>query len=605
MIKKSLQAPQIGQYRMGGYAGEMIAYTIKNQLLDEATWKLFVNQFRTHPDGDTRGWRGEFWGKMMRAGSLTYRATADEALYAALTTGVEDMLTAQDEEGRFSTYAKEKEFHGWDMWARKYVLLGFLYYLEICKDEALKKRVVVAMKKHADYIVARVGKGEGQTEICNTAENWGGLNSCSILEPFVKLYKLTGEKRYLNFAEYIVSTGFCKDENILLCSLKKEKFPYQFKQVKAYEMMSCFEGLLEYYTVTGNPDHLKAVVNFTDMVLETDYTIIGSCGCTHELFDHSTVKQTEISEGVMQETCVTVTFMKLCYKLLALTGESKYAAAIERSGYNALFGAVNNENQTMKRTQGLVWYDYGAEAVAHESFPFDSYSPLALGQRGRRIGGFMVMENGRSYGCCASIGAAGTAIMGLAGIMKSENGYCVNLYNDGVFEDGVRLQVKGDPYGTSGAKINVRGGGRTFELKLRVPDWAENFSVCVNGEKAAYAVKQGYAVLKKAWGSDTVTVLYDAPVKAVFMNGKIAFTRGAIVLSRDERFGDDLTAPVKVKEANGLVKGAKKVRNEVFCSNLAVKIKTESGEITLCDYAQAGKNYDDEHCNIAAWQPTA
>ena len=445
-MKTSLYIPQIGQYRIGGYAGEMIAYTIHNQLLDEKTWKLFVEQFRMHPDGDTRGWRGEFWGKMMRAGALTYRATADEALYKALTDSVEDMLTTQDEEGRFSTYAKEKEFHGWDMWSRKYVLLGFLYYLEICKDEALKTRITAALVKHADYILARVGKGEGKTEICNTAENWGGLNSCSILEPMVKLYSLTGEKRYLDFAEYIISTGFCKDENVLLCSLKKEKFPYEFKQVKAYEMMSCFEGLLEYYKLTGNPDHLKAVVHFTDMVLETDYTVIGSCGCTHELFDHSTVKQTCISEGVMQETCVTVTLMKLCYKLLALTGESKYAAAIERSGYNALFGAVNNENQTMARTEGLVWYDYGAEAVPHEPFPFDSYSPLALGQRGRRVGGFMVMENGRSYGCCASIGGAGTAIMGLAGIMASEDGYCVNLYDDGAFEGDACIRVQANPY---------------------------------------------------------------------------------------------------------------------------------------------------------------
>lgn len=114
-------------------------------------------------------------------------------------------------------------------------------------------------------------------------------------------------------------------------------------------MMSCFEGLLEYYKVTGEKKYLAAVENFVDMVVKTDYTIIGCSGCTHELFDNSTEKQTEETDGVMQETCVTVTFMKLAAKLFLLTGKAKYAEIIERSGLNALFGAVNDENQTMKK----------------------------------------------------------------------------------------------------------------------------------------------------------------------------------------------------------------------------------------------------------------
>ena len=64
-----------------------------------------------------------------------------------------------------------------------------------------------------------------------------------------------------------------------------------------------------------------------------------------------------------------------------------------------------------------------------------------------------------------------------------------------------------------------------------------------------------------------------------------------------------MTLPVKVKtDKNGAVIGARVVKNDAFSSNLAVKIKTEDGEITLCDYSSAGKNYDDEHCLVTVWQ---
>ena len=99
--------------------------------------------------------------------------------------------------------------------------------------------------------------------------------------------------------------------------------------------------------------------------------------------------------------------MGLFAKLLEVTGESKYAALIEKSGYNALFGAVNTENQSMKSAQGYAWKGDEMYSVAHEAFLFDSYSPLYMNRRATLVGGFQVMPGGRSYGCCVSIGGAG------------------------------------------------------------------------------------------------------------------------------------------------------------------------------------------------------
>lgn len=486
-------------------------------------------------------------------------------------------------------------------------MVGLEYFLDICKSRVLKRRVIRALKRHADYILARVGNRQGKKSIFETSQNYGGLNSCSILKSMLTLYNLTGEQRYFDFATYLVESGFCADMNLIELCLSKSLYPYQFTHKKAYEMTSCFEGLLEYYKLTGNESHLQAVVNFADMIAETDFTLIGGIGTDGEFLNNSTEKQTERCEDIEQETCVSVTYLGLCMELLSITGDAKYVDYIERIAYNILFGSVNNENQTMKNTEGMVYTDEYEMSVPHEPFPFDSYSPITLGKRGKRVGGFMRMQEGRSYGCCACIASVATGQTGLCTVMQGEESVYVNLYQKCRYQqqlDGEKVQIRmtANPYGRSGAKIVVDGKGKVFTLALRVPQWAEKFEVFVNGEKQQGDVEKGYMRLKRVWNEDTVSVRYLTPVKIVIRNGKCAFTRGPVVLCRDERFGDGIENPVAIRAKNGAHIRAKQVKNERFTSNITLSVKTKKGEIFLCDYAQAGKNYDEENCLITVWQ---
>jgi DUF1680 family protein len=169
----------------------------------------------------------------------------------------------------------EEEFIGWDLWSRKYVLTGMLHFREICKDEALKAEILSAMRKHADYVVERIGSGEGKTEICDTSFWWQGLNSATILEPMLALYKLTQEEKYLQFAEYILSTGGLKNANLLELATDNAKRPSEYPVTKAYEMMSFFEGALAYYELTGKEYYLTAVCNFASAIMKHEITVIG------------------------------------------------------------------------------------------------------------------------------------------------------------------------------------------------------------------------------------------------------------------------------------------------------------------------------------------
>ena len=263
-------------FRFDGVINAAARYIENFDTTDPAVWARFVDQFRICSDSDDKGWRGEYWGKMMRGASFVYSYTKNEELYDVLTGTVLDMLSLSDGKGRVSTYTEETELSGWDMWCRKYVLLGMQYFLEICRDEALKERIISFMCAEVDYLTERIGPDK--IDIRKTAICWRGLSSSSILEPVVRLYDLTGEKKYLDFAKYIIDMGGTSIADVFELALEDKTDPYQYPITKAYEMISCFEGLLEYYRVTGIEKYKIAVLNFARRLAATDVTVIGGAG---------------------------------------------------------------------------------------------------------------------------------------------------------------------------------------------------------------------------------------------------------------------------------------------------------------------------------------
>ena len=401
MISRVYQLPQPGAFTPTGRQKDYLDFITETQLLDASLWQRFVRVFQTKADAADRGWRGEYWGKMMRGACLVYRCTADARLYDVLQRAVLSLLDAAEADGRISTYTRETECSGWDLWCRKYVLTGMLHFCDICRDAALTMRILDSMERHLDCLIARVGPGPGQVEITETSDYWLGVNSCSILEPVMDLYCRRPQERFLRFARYILGTGGCSGGDLIALAAEDRKAPYRYPETKAYETMSFFEGVLAYYEATGERRYLDAVLRFSEKVFQTEITLIGCAGCTHEQFDHAAVRQTKYSEKGMQETCVTVTWMRLCARLFLLTGKQEYADRVEQSALNALYGSVNLFDQpfTLPKTGETV-----------PPLPFDSYSPLFLNRRGLRVGGMKHFDDGSFYGCCAAIGAAGLAV---------------------------------------------------------------------------------------------------------------------------------------------------------------------------------------------------
>ena len=620
-----------------GFVDDAFRFIEDFQLINPTLWRRFVQQFREDADYDA-GWRGEYWGKMMRGACLVYPYTQNPVLYETLTATVRDMMESADEDGRISSYATNHEFDGWDIWSRKYVLLGMEYFLDICKDEEFKKEIIACMCKQVDYIISKIGKkSDGKIEITAATRHWRGLNSSSLLEPIVRLYNLTGEQKYFDFAEYIVECGGTDIVNIFDLAYEDQLYPYQYPVTKAYEMTSCFEGLLEFYKITGIEKYKTAIINFANKILESDFTVIGSCGCTHELFDHSTVRQANTNNGkIAQETCVTVTLMKFLYRVHLLTGDAKYADAFEIAFYNAYLGAINTD----KVIEPMIINEHPDWSA--EPLPFDSYSPLTAGTRGNGIGGLKIMSDNHYYGCCACIGAAGIGLVPKLQLLGADKAIVLNMFINGSVSTltpagkDVTLNIETKYPKCKKVKITLdMEGSENFVLCIRKPQWSKNTLVNVNDEQVACDA-EGYVSIDREWKSGDVVYLeldmrteavYPIPYESqVLMNkviwghnymiptydaedpiahNHIALRRGPVMLAQENRLGYSVDQPISVKvNEDGYVDVAKTDKEIPYNCILKLDIPLSNGNsITVTDYASAGKTWTEES-KMAVWMLT-
>lgn len=335
------------QLILNGHVGERINLIIKNRIKAQ-DYDYLVEPFR-HKN-ETHLWQMEFWGKWMLGTVAAWEYMHDSVLMEHMSMSVRSLIGTQLTNGYIGNYPIENQLTNWDIWGRKYVLLGLLRFHDISHDRMALK----AARGEADYLLSQVGPGK--VNIIETG-NYHGMASSSILEPIMMLYAKTHDQKYLDFANYIVGEWETPDGPQLITKALAgvhvaDRFPLPDKWFspengqKAYEMMSCYNGLLELYKVTGVPDYLKAVEMTVQDIMDEEINITGS-GSSFECWYHGKAQQTVPTFHTM-ETCVMTTWMKLNYDLLSLTGKSKYADRIETTYYNALRASTKHDGSEIE-----------------------------------------------------------------------------------------------------------------------------------------------------------------------------------------------------------------------------------------------------------------
>ncbi|MBR7061401.1 MAG: tRNA (N6-isopentenyl adenosine(37)-C2)-methylthiotransferase MiaB [Clostridia bacterium] len=517
--------------------------TVQNGLMKTLDFRALADFYREKRNQFAAG---EFWGKIMRAAAMIYSYTGETWLRDKMRAAVDDLLSIQGEDGEISTAPKAEQPNGSggaDLWERKYVMLGLLEYYRVTDDAAERARVKQALSDLLDYTISQVGEGEGQTPILATGWAFCGIESSSILEPVVKVYGLTGKPEHLAFAEYIVRAGGCSRENIF-DAIRAGKSPFRIGDngdprqsiAKAYEMMSCFEGLTEFYRVTGRGRDREAVLKLFGKLMEEEITELGSGGAdgpfnlgpgTGEQWNRTRFEQANPDLDLMMETCVTVTWMKLNLQLLRLAGDARFADNIEVSALNALCAAL--------RPDGL----------------FFEYFPRFNGARNPKVN-FSYNVGGFDLSCCTANGPMGLGIVPYVAFMQSDIGPVINFYVDGFARFGKMTVNMRSAFPQEGKAALELGGGAYFtgSILLRIPEYARLFSVTLNGrgvELARDGRYPGYAVVPGPFAEGMLLeVSFDIKDRMVLSgpsvnpagNGLALLKHGPVVLARDNSVTD-------------------------------------------------------------------
>jgi len=583
-----------GAVQLQGALEAHIQNSIKHWNKGVVPYAGFVQMFRT---GRGNFAQGEMWGKAVRSGCMFYRYTQDPELKLVLKATVADLLTTRRDNGSISCseVADQPDSAGGDLWERKYVLLGLHgYYADVEQDPA----VLQAMMDEADATIAQIGPPP-KVRIVDQGWSANHIESSTILEPMMRLYNLTGHQRYLNFARYIVEEeGGALDFNVIE-EAYQNKDPEQIggPYPKAYEMMSLFEGLVEYYRVTGNERWKMATLNLYHKIIEKELTIIGNGGgdqpyrplVAGEAWDYTALEQTNPDIQRMMETCAGVTWIKLCSQILRLTGDPSTVDAIERYAYNGLIGAMKPEGDGF------------------------SYVNLLNGVKTNKVGWGGII-NGVYVTCCNLNGPMGLAYLPFVAVMQSEAGPVVNLYSAGTAiastPSGQALELTtATEYPKTGEVTIVveLEQPESFTVQLRIPAWSVETTLKVNGEPVG--VTPGtYARIERTWSSgDTVTLsfdmrcrLLDAPHGSNRAGDHFkALIRGPIVLARDENMDPQFNEAVTIVAKDGYV-DVKLVPVTLPTAWMQFEVPTEAGPIQMVDYASANSW---EGKQVCTWLP--
>jgi len=499
--RQDFQVPD--RVHLTGWLGSRIEVNESNRLakLDPAR---LLEGYRKRPGRQT--WDGEHVGKWLHAATLAWANTGDPALRQKLDYVAAELVKCQLPDGYLGTYVEQDRWTQWDVWAHKYNLIGLVTYMRYTGNLA----PLPACRRMADLLCNTFGDEPGKRDIIPAGQH-KGMAPTSVLEPMVLLYRLTGEPRYLDFCKYILRAWEQPNGPKIVSTLLTTKRVDQVGDAKAYEMLSCLNGALEYYRTTGERQLFEACLNAWQDIVAHRLYLTGTA--SYREFFHGDYDLPNVNN--VGETCVTVTWLQFNAQLLRLTGEARFAEQLERVVLNQLFGA--------QCPDGTAW------------------------------GYYVQMQGKKPYSsdldghCCLSSGPRGISLIPTFALSTDAEGVVVNLYDQGTanlpLRDGNAVAITTDTRYPSDGNIRITLApeiSKSFAVKLRIPAWCASPELRVNDRVVkAEPDPDGYVALRQEWKrGDQLRLRFKLEPRLVIGDhrneGRLAVMYGPLVLAADE-----------------------------------------------------------------------
>ena len=485
--------------------------------------------------------------KVIEGASFSLSLYPDPDLDAYLDRLIDDIAAAQEPDGYLYTarsinpqvVTDDKE--GLTRWSNLRVShelynVGHLYEAAVAHYQATGKRTLLNVAlKNADLVDSVFGSGK-KRDVPGHQEIEIGL---------VKLYRLTGNGRYLQLAKFFLDErgqahGRKLYENHGDVGYMQDHLPVtkQHKAVgHAVRAAYMYSGMADVAAITGDKAYLEALDHLWENVVSRKMYLTGGIGARHqgEAFgdDYELPNLTAYAE-----TCAAIANVMWNHRMFLLHGDAKYMDVVERVLYNGLLAGVSLGGNSFFYPNPLESdgrWQFNKNQAASRSPWFDcSCCPTNIVRFLPSLPGYAyAVRNDVLYVSLFLGGSSTVELNGTAVHVTQETAY--------PWHGQIKLVVTPDE-------------PTDFVMAIRIPGWAQNQPVPsdlyrylgssslevglrVNGETTPFSIENGFAHLRRRWSAgDEVELSLPMPIRRVLSNeqvtnndGKVAVERGPLV----------------------------------------------------------------------------
>ncbi|TLP72747.1 glycoside hydrolase family 127 protein [Maribacter sp. ACAM166] len=502
--------------------------------------------------------------KIIEGASYSLQVHPDERLKKYLDDVIFKIAAAQEEDGYLYTNrtidpSKAADKGGEKRWTDLGVYhelynVGHLYEAAVAHFEATGQRNLLDVAiKNANLI----------ENVFGPAKNMGVPGHQEIELGLVKLYRVTGNKKYLNLAKFFIDQRGNEDGHTLYGEYAQDAEPFR-KQEKAVghsvRAGYFYAGVTDIAAITGTHEYDASLHKIWDNIIDAKIYLTGGIGAEpkHEGFgpDYELPNATAYTE-----TCAAISLMFWNHRLFLLEGDVKYMDVFERTLYNGFLSGVSFEGNTFfypnpLETDGFSTFNQG---VCGRSPWFDcSCCPVNVVRVLPSLPGYIYATKDDEVFVNLFIGS--TAELNVGG-----KDLIINQTTNYPWDGAVEISFDNKEDVIADIKIRVPGWLRGEVMPGNLYQYQDEkdlkVELSVNGKKQKAFISDGYLELdKKSWKEgDKVNLNFEMEVRKVVANekvvadrGKIALERGPLVYCVEEADNPDGVLSLEIQEQGNL-----------------------------------------------------
>jgi uncharacterized protein len=443
---------------------------------------------------------------------------------------IDTVIAAQEPSGYLDTYYQDdrkdqrmlpaSQQTGHELYCLGHYLQGAIAYYRGTGDRRLLDAGIHSVD---DWLIPNFGPGPEQKPILS--------GHPEIEMALIELYRLTGDKRQLDLAGYILH-GDPRIQTAL--QLRPRDYVYMFcgtpfvdrKYLEGHAVRSMYAccGAADYYLETGDQTYWKTLERLWHDLVGAQMYVTGGVGArsTGEAFGEDYELPNLRAYG---ESCAAIGNMMWNWRLLAATGEARFTDVIERALYNAV-------NSGMSLDGTLYCY---RNPLEFEPAIADDDTPGGHSERARKI-----RNPWYDTTCCPpNIERTFAALPGYF-YSTSAEGIYVHLYDNSELnwrlDNGVGLKVAQKTNYPWDGSVEITVTPETaadFTFFLRIPGWTDHAQVEVNKQPMLGAKPGEYMAIKRRWNpGDVIHLQLDMTPQAIAANEKVVDDNGRVALQR-------------------------------------------------------------------------